>query len=65
MVNLRIYLETITGILSFRVLTFEGSFFIYPPILGSSQYEDHQAKIVEKLPSPKQDDTDVVNAKSR
>ena len=49
----------------YRVLTFESSFLINQPIFGSSQYDENQAKIVKEVPSPKQDNTNVVNSKSR
>ena len=43
----------------------EGPLFSYQPDFGSSKLEADQVRLItEELPSPKQDDTDVLNAKT-
>ena len=43
----------------------EGPLFSYQPDFGSSKLEADQVRLItEELPSPKQDDTDVLNAKA-
>ena len=42
----------------------ERPLFSYQPKFGSSQLEAEQVRVTKELPSPKQDDTDVLNAKA-
>ena len=57
--------ETKKVYIIYRILNLESTLISSNPHFDLSQYKENQAKLVEELSSPKQENTDVENEKSR